>query len=1338
MVQDKGLREIALKAEEKEENYEWLEARKFHEEVLKHVLNQKDFLKAGEIQERISYCLYRAAMQAQNQKELEERVAGGVKAIKAAKYSYEQAPVEKTTGRILRCSAVRRYIQAFASFDPKQKRTLLKECLALMGESLSEFSKLGETLEYGKTYNSFPFLFFWLIVYEWDRQTLENIVAKGLEWGEKVLRILLEVDDLHEVCKTNTFLSTCLMFQEAFIEDPEEKEINRLKIVNYLNTAIDVAESLGDTYLLAFAHMFLGGHVPEEESTNHLEKGLQYAEITRDIIAIAFGYQGVSYMTYWRSMTMEDPDQRTRLAKEAMRLYDKAQHYLAIAKQEDPRGVFMRWRARARSPPASWAEHYLQLSMWETDQSKRRKTLEKAGKAATEALTRAEESDLPAAILYFLHVTSRVLKSRARMESNINLKRALLKEALEYREKAIIVLEQLAPFDYYAQGVMQSHLAGIGAELADIEQTPEGRIELLEEAASRLEKSLALCNRMVPYFERMGDVTFFATLFQYQDTYALLLTRLYTLSHKDEYLQKAIEMHRKAAESARKADLISLEAVSNWNIGKAFDALGELEEAAKSYQIASQNYKEASQKTPLLRDFYQDHAAYMEAWSDIEKARGYHARSEYGEAKGHYEKAAKLHKSTSEWSYLSSSYLAWARLEQAEDLSRKEQPEEARNLFQEAASLFEGAGASIESKLEMQVCCEEEERMLSRLVKASRVRRQYCLGRKVLEEAKIFARQGAPSDSSRNYGLAADMFQEAMEMVDPKAEQEEAKGEFLPIINLSRAWQIMHRAEAEVSPGLYLEASKLFERVKELSTNEKARLLALGHSFFCRALELGARFEATRDPTLHLEATHQLERSANFYVKAGVKTASEYAMATQRLFDAYVYLDSAKQSVDPDQKARYYLVAEKVLQTAIGAFLKAKHPAKSQETQQLLEKIRAERELAISLSQVLHAPTITSSTASFTSPSQIPERSVGLERFESASVQTKLIVSERKIRVGEDFSLKMHIGNVGKKPVLLDKIKDTFPKDFEVVAMPGKHFSLQDQDLNLKGLPLDPFDTEEVKLVLRSFNKGSFEIKPHVVYISENGERIVSETLPETIELSEFLLPNRVTTGFTQLDTLLFGGLPENSAVILTSPSCDERDLLINSFLNAGIMQDEIIFYFTTDPKNTDRLAETTSNFHLFICNPQAEKMVKDLTNIYKLKGVENLTDLNITLASAFRNLPASSLNTRRACLRIVSDVLLEHHAIHTRRWLTSLIPELKSKNFTLLAVIDPQMHPEQETRAVLDLFEGEINISEKQADTGTQKYLQIKKMTNQEYLGSVLHIRKEDFTNRNTSSIGA
>jgi hypothetical protein len=45
---------------------------------------------------------------------------------------------------------------------------------------------------------------------------------------------------------------------------------------------------------------------------------------------------------------------------------------------------------------------------------------------------------------------------------------------------------------------------------------------------------------------------------------------------------------------------------------------------------------------------------------------------------------------------------------------------------------------------------------------------------------------------------------------------------------------------------------------------------------------------------------------------------------------------------------------------------------------------------------------------------------------------------------------------------------------------------------------------------------------------------------------------------------------------------------------------------------------------------------------------------------------------------------------------------------------MDPQMHSTQEVRAVLDLFDGEIDIYEKK---GVGKLLRINRMAEQEYL---------------------
>ena len=247
--------------------------------------------------------------------------------------------------------------------------------------------------------------------------------------------------------------------------------------------------------------------------------------------------------------------------------------------------------------------------------------------------------------------------------------------------------------------------------------------------------------------------------------------------------------------------------------------------------------------------------------------------------------------------------------------------------------------------------------------------------------------------------------------------------------------------------------------------------------------------------------------------------------------------------------------------------------------------------------------------------------------------------------------------------------------------------------------------------------------------IFEETAQVVSSE--PTAEVSEAVL-GRITSGHSDVDKLLRGGIPKNYAVALTAPSCDERELLIKSFLESGAKNGEVTFYVTIDPSVArDLTKEPASTFYLFVCNPQAEAIVKSSPNIFKLKGVENLTDISIALTSAIHKLDPSLKGPRRICIGLVSDVLLQHHAVQTRRWLTGLISELRSNGFTTLAVMDPEMHPSQEVRAVLDLFEGQIDIYEKETEKGLQKFLKIKKMSNQEYLENELLLKKEDLQKR-------
>jgi len=339
----------------------------------------------------------------------------------------------------------------------------------------------------------------------------------------------------------------------------------------------------------------------------------------------------------------------------------------------------------------------------------------------------------------------------------------------------------------------------------------------------------------------------------------------------------------------------------------------------------------------------------------------------------------------------------------------------------------------------------------------------------------------------------------------------------------------------------------------------------------------------------------------------------------------------------------------------------------------------------------------------------------------SARLKAKLLLDPRKAKVGEEIHMQFHLANEGEIPVFLTKIEEILPPDFELIAKPDySHLSAGFLDLNKR--QLNPSETEDLHLAFIPLSEGTFSAMPKISYFNGAEQQMTCEPCCATVEILENLLPDRIRTGYKDLDNLLLGGIPEKYSVIITSVSCDERELLIKKFLETALKAGEATFCFTIDAIGVKALAEKfPENFFLFICNPQAGTIIKDMPNVYKLKGVDNLNDINIALTSALRKLDGQFPGGRRAYIGIISDVLLQHGAIQTRRWLTGLVTELRSRGFTSLSLVNPYMHRSEEVQAILDLFEGEISIFEK----GAERFLQIKKLYNQTYLENQRPIRK-------------
>jgi tetratricopeptide (TPR) repeat protein len=1086
------LEEILNKIERLEKEYEWLGAAESFEKALK-LLPQDDFLKVGETYERLGYAFYRAAFQADSNDEFRQRLSQAIAGYENAGECHQRVSEQNKAGRMLRCQAMIAYLSFWLTSNVPEKKRLLSECWSLTKKSLSAFEGSGEPCEYGKTYSELSGSAIFIFTFEPDFKSREKVMREAVESGETAIKFLSKCDDPSELARVCTKTVVCLGVFGYYCQDLNEREKYVEKGLDYWARARELSGEAAMTefvYPVFGCQPFFGLEATDEAFANY-EKALEYGKKIKDKFVIGCALDWLTYQTVWKLNATDDPDEKTRLAERAVHFAEEANHHFSIISYSSPRGDVV--------PVAGIdVDRWMLLSDLETDLKKKRNLLEKGLESYPSVAKRIEEWGYPEILMYVQSGRCWVRQQRAKFETSLDERRKLLEEALFYSNEYVEMIDQLEPFNYWNRGASHSQLRGVKFELASLVKDPETKKVLLQEAVTSAEKAIELCVKELTFMERKGAATsLFYTVGRLQHECGNTLLSLYKLTNDKELLGRAAKAYEDATESYQKLNLIARIAESRWKKAQVYDALGEHLNASEGFNVAASDYRSASGKIPQLKDFYIDHALYMQAWGEIERARYHHERQEYGLAKEHFEKAAELHKSIKRWSYLEPNYSAWARVEDAEELSRKERCEEAIKAFESASNLFSETKKSVQAQLS-KIEDDYEKQMVTGIVKASGLRKEYCDARISLEEAKILDKEGDHFGSSRKYGAAAESFEKICQTL----ESEQERKEFLSIISLSRAWQKMMLGDARASPELYSEASALFEQASRESDTEIAGFLALGHSRFCRALEAGTRFADTGDTELQRVAMQNLEVAAKYYVKAGFQSASEYAKATGLLFEAYVHMDTAKGEKDPEKKSKLYLVAEKVLQTSAGSFMKAEHPEKREQVLRLLEKVREERELALSIKEVLQTPSIVSATTSFSAPAPTSEEAVGSERFEHADVQANVIIRQKELKIGEGISVELELVNAGKASALLTKVTEIIPKGFEVAQEP-EVYRVENDSINLKGKRLDPLKTEEVKLVLKPTLQGTFSIKPMVLYLDENGKYRTHEPEPVTVTVKE-------------------------------------------------------------------------------------------------------------------------------------------------------------------------------------------------------------------------------------------
>jgi KaiC/GvpD/RAD55 family RecA-like ATPase len=1295
-----------------EREYKWFEAAKSYEQAL-HSRSLPPS-SAADYWQRIGYCYDLASRQTRDIEEFKNLRRLAVEAYEKAAELFVQDSTSENEGKSSQCLALAEYERSWLASSSSEKQKTLNKCHDLAKAAFQVFENSGNLMEHGSTANILNQCLFDLVYIAGTGEEVKAICKEGIDIADAVITAHSKLENKDELLLSFSWAG--LQAWYAANVSGQEKQAKTLanRCVYYSESALKLSKQVENPYYVVMAlwaetlsTLFFTGNI--ESSKEYAKEMLEQASVIRDNYFEGIAGYLLAFVLNWMIPGEANPDKKKNSHEEILKYAEEAIQHLQLVNQD----------THIAETYLFYAESYSCLAReFATNPSEKLSFSRKAVETGEKGLDHALRSGSHDALGSTLHALSKAYHYYSKIEPEKEEKQQQLRNALGFRKEFLNTVQKAFPANTWTLGVGLVCGAQIEADLAALEKE-ESKIALLQDAISDMNEGVAYCKNWIES-ESRAVPSIIAMVAAMEDSFAEMLDEGYQLTSDKENLKKANEVYGNAAEDFKKVDLPSRVAESYWKIARNLDLLGEHNQAAGNFEKGFAGYKAAAQKISQFSDFYLDYASYMKAWSEIETAKLEHNNERYTDAMNHYEKASNLLKKSKSWSYLSSNFYAWSLLEQAEDLSRKESCEESIVTFEKAIKFLRDSERILLAELG-RIDKTDEQNLVKGLVQASKTRVEYSNGRISIEEAKILDRQGDHVASSQKYESGAEIFKKILQI-----DLGQTGKEVRPLVYLCQAWQKMTLAEARSSPIMYEEAADLFTLANEHATKESAGLLALGHSSFCKALEAGIEFEITRNTTMYEETAKHMNSAANYYLRAGFESASDYAKATQRLFDAYVYMDSAKREKDPAKEAKFYLMAEKVLQISAECFVKAGHIEKNEQVQRLLRKVKDDKELALSLSEVFHAPTITSSTASFSTIEPNEEKAVGLERFEHAEIQAKLIPHENEIKVGENVNFEIQIVNVGKEPVLMTKIANILPAGFQIVTKPD-YCSVEGTALAVKGRKLEPLKTDEIRIALKSFIKGSVEISPRIICVDETGQQMTYNPEPVTFNFLEAALPGRVSTGCNSLDNLLLGGIPESYSIILTSPFCDEREELVKRFLQAGLTNGQTTFYLTTELGNVATLAdEFQPSLYLFICNPRADIIVKDLPNVFKMKGTESLTDIDIALTKSFRTLKTPRSGPRRACIEVISDVLLQHHAVVTRKWLSGLLTDLRANGFTTLAVMNPHMHPQEEVQAVLGLFEGEIRITERETEKGPEKILRIRKLYNQRYVDTEFILTKE------------
>ena len=166
-----------------------------------------------------------------------------------------------------------------------------------------------------------------------------------------------------------------------------------------------------------------------------------------------------------------------------------------------------------------------------------------------------------------------------------------------------------------------------------------------------------------------------------------------------------------------------------------------------------------------------------------------------------------------------------------------------------------------------------------------------------------------------------------------------------------------------------------------------------------------------------------------------------------------------------------------------------------------LERAKEEKALLMSPLDALAGNPV-DSTVSMAPISLVQDQSLGLERFKEASVVGTMRVPSGEVGVGSDVTLELEFANVGKTAATLMKLENIFAEGLELDA-PKAQLRVEGNFVDLKGKRLEYLKTHDLKIPLKARRKGSYKLRPRIMFVDERGTYKSYEFEPVALNVRE-------------------------------------------------------------------------------------------------------------------------------------------------------------------------------------------------------------------------------------------